>query len=217
MSELARRTDFSVRSVASEVRALESVGLVHVESLGAADVVRLADNAMTAALRTLFQAAQMPTAEEDATQVKESLAAMGAPLGVRPIRHLDPDATLVRALRIARRDGTVLRVLPLVVARNEQTLDWAALKERARREKLKGELGVIVDLAGHLLERPSLRRRVADLKDRRRKKMRYFPEPRSSFERALAEGRTPPIARAWGFFMNVSEDSFRSTLSKHGA
>jgi len=46
---------------------------------------------------------------------------------------------------------------------------------------------------------------------------RYFPEPRSSFEKALAEERTPPVARAWGFLMNVSEDSFRSTLSKHGA
>jgi len=74
---------------------------------------------------------------------------------------------------------------------------------------------VAVELAGHLLGRPSLPRRAADLKDRRCKRMRYFPEPRSSFEKVLAEERTPPVARAWGFLMKVSEDSFRSTLSKH--
>jgi hypothetical protein len=33
----------------------------------------------------------------------------------------------------------------------------------------------------------------------------------------VAAGRTPPIARAWGYRMNMPIDSFRSLFDKHTA
>jgi len=219
VSELARRTEFSVRSVAYEVRLLARESVVQVEVVGSSDVVRLRGSELTEALRRLVDATQTgAAAEDDRAQVKASLVALGAPLsGVEPVQHFSADETLVRALRLARNDGTVFRVLPLVLARVEEKLDWAALKERVRREKLKGELGVLVSLTAHLTGRPALAERVADLKDRRRTSMRYFPEAGSSFERELAKERTPPVAREWKFLMNCSEDTLRSMLTKHGA
>jgi hypothetical protein len=31
----------------------------------------------------------------------------------------------------------------------------------------------------------------------------------------LAEHRTPPVARRWGFLMNMGEDSFRALYERH--
>ncbi len=219
IGELSRRTGFSVRSVTSEVALLASLGLVTVSSPGGADLIQPNENSpLFAPLKALLSAphAVAPTHADD--EVRESLVGLGAPLaGVTAARHFSAEETVVQALRLAREDGTVLRVLPLVLAKNELKLDWAALKELARRQKLKSELGLLTSLAAKLTGRPSLAARVVELRDGRRTKLRYFPEAKSKFERALAEQRSPRIARHWGFLMNVSEDSLRSTLSKHGA
>jgi hypothetical protein len=33
---------------------------------------------------------------------------------------------------------------------------------------------------------------------------------------ALARGKTPPLARRWGYLMNMDLDSFASAFRKHG-
>ena len=58
---------------------------------------------------------------------------------------------------------------------------------------------------------------AAGLRDRRRRALLFFPAAKSSFERALARQRSPARALAWGFWMNLSEESFRATLERHSA
>lgn len=155
--------------------------------------------------------------ESEDLLVRESLAAMGAPLsGVDAVRHHPPEQAVLRALELARHDGTVFRVLPLVLLRSEEDFDWAALLEEARARNVTQELGLLTSLAAKLAGRPSLAARVADLKGWGELPVRYYPEVRSSFERKLAEDRSPELARDWGFHVNVSEESLRSTIVKHG-
>lgn len=220
VSELARRSGLSPRAVGNEVRHLLPTGLVHVDNVGGADVVR-ANTAHSAArhLRGLLQAPGEPAPDaSEAKKVRESLAAWGAPLAsVRPRKHHSLNEVLLRGLEEARHDGTVLRVLPVVLTRHLSEVDWKGLLEDARRRKLKAELGFLVDVSAALMNDASLRAQVDSLHDRRRRAMRFFPQVKSHYEAELAKQRSPDVAKRWGFWMNMSVDSFRGLLEKHGA
>ena len=220
VSELARRTKLSPRAVGNEVRHLLPTGLVRVETVGGADVVRAnLQHSAARHLRALLQTPAEPASDGVmAQEVRQSLVAWGAPVaGVKARQVFSLHESLLLGLVEARRDGTVLRVLPAVLARNLDAVAWADLKEEARRRKLKAELGVVVELTATLLGREDLNAQVADLHDRRRTTRRFFPEVKSRFEAQLAKQRSPVAANRWGFWMNVSEDSFRSMLERHRA
>lgn len=218
LSGLARRARLSQHSVAVEVKNLARTGLIKIESVGASDLVRA--NATHPAAKPLAKLLRVPnmvpgaTAEE--TGVKETLAAYGAPLlSYKPHRHMPLEKAMVKALRLAKHEASLLKVLPVVLARNAQSLNWVALKENARRAKLKAELGMLVELTADLAGRPHLKEKVRDLADRRRKVESFFYQPRSKYERELARTATPAAARKWGFLMNLGEDTLRSTMVKH--
>jgi DNA-binding Lrp family transcriptional regulator len=227
MSGLARRVRLSPNTVALEVRNLARAGLVRVESVGASDLVRAnREHPAARPLLDLLRAAGSPahpahpaTSDAEAevsARVMESLAAYGAPLAsFQPRKHFPLEETLLRGLRAARRESALLKVLPVVLVKNARAIDWAALKEGAKREKLRAELGMLVELTADVADEPELRERVRDLEDRRRKVTSFFNEPRSRFERELARSVTPPAARKWHFFLNIGEQTLRSTLRRH--
>jgi hypothetical protein len=218
MSELARRADLTPRAVAVEVQRLEEAGLVEVQAVGTAHVVRPnARNPATSALSDLVTAARSgASAPAGERNVRRSLAAYGAPLaGEEPRPSYSLAETLLRGLKAARSDATVLRVLPVVVAKHASELDWKDLTERARRMNLRAELGMLLDLTATVAELPNLRVHAEELSDGRRKRPRYFPFVEGAFERQLAARRSPEAARRWHFLMNMTEDSFRETVRKH--
>jgi hypothetical protein len=122
---------------------------------------------------------------------------------------------VVEGLVGAHLDATLLRVLPLVLVLNRSRLDWGQLKELARRQRVKAELGMLLELTAKLGQLPELLRHANDLKDRRRKAMTFFQEPKSRFERELTKRHTPSVAKKWGFWLNMGEDAFLQTLSLH--
>jgi hypothetical protein len=172
---------------------------------------------VTKALRDLLSAAAaVPDSDPAERKVRRSLAAYGAPLlGEEPRATWPLAETLLRGLRVARKDATVLRVLPVVVAKHVKELDWTDLKERARHMNLRAELGMLLDLTAKVAALPQLRGLADDLADGRRKRRRFFPEVASPFERQLAEQRSPESATRWHFAMNMTEDSFRDLVRKH--
>ncbi len=215
MSELARRAGLTPRAVAVEVQRLEQAGLVEVQAVGTAHVVRPnLRNPATSALSGLVKAARSSTTED--RKVRRSLAAFGAPLaGEEPKPAFSLPETLLRGLKAARVDATVLRVLPVVVAKHASELDWKDLTERARRMNLRSELGMLLDLTAKVADLPNLRAHADQLSDARRKRPRYFPFVEGAFERQLAARRSPESATRWHFLMNMTEDSFRETVRKH--
>ena len=80
---------------------------------------------------------------------------------------------------------------------------------------LRAELGMLLDLTGTVAGLPELRAHAEELADARRKRVRFLPEVSGSYERRLAEHRSPPSAKRWHFAMNMTEESFRDLVRKH--
>jgi DNA-binding transcriptional ArsR family regulator len=218
MSELARRAGLTPRAVAVEVEKLAEAGLVEVEAIGPAHVVRANDaHPVAGPLRDLLTAASAaPKTDHDDRKVRRALAAFGAPLlGEEPRATWSLSESVLRGLRLARTDATVLRVLPVVLAKHAREIDWTDLMERARRMNLRAELGMLLDLTGTVAGLPEMRARSKELADARRKRVRFFPEVSGVFERRLAEQRSPASATRWHFAMNMTEESFRELVRKH--
>lgn len=218
MRELAIRCGLSHQAVRKEVEHLERLGLVTVRASGPAHLVSANwDHPANPHLLALLDLeGEAPLHEADDGRVREALAAFGAPLlEVSPEPHWSLEETVVRAIKVARRDATVLRVIPVVLAKNRRVLDFKPLFDLACRHKVKAELGMLLELVSELLGDPSLAIYSDRLHDRRRTAWRYFPEARSRFEAELAARNAPEVARRWHFHSNMSVDSFRSLLSKH--
>ncbi|HEX5748559.1 MAG TPA: hypothetical protein VFZ09_20130 [Archangium sp.] len=148
--------------------------------------------------------------------VYESLVAYGAPLlEWAPRCWLRLEETLPWALKLAHDNATVLRVLPLVLARYATALNGQLLQEQAHAAGQEAELGFLLELTAQLTARDELAHLARCFEDARPQEPRYFFEPRSARDRRLAELKTPAVARRWGLFLNMPEDSFSSLLAKH--
>ena len=217
MSELARRANVTPRAVGSEVRRLQKAGLVFVEAIGSADLVR--GNLKHPSARAICVLVKTPVQSGDVSSgraLRESLVFWGAPLGnVKGKQHVTLCEALLAGLEAARTDGTVLRVLPTMLAKHLDDVDWVELKEQARRRKLKAEVGWLIELTVRLTGRNELIAHADVLRDARRHAFHFFPSVRSSFEEELVRKKTSKTAASWGFWMNISDDSFKSLMDRH--
>jgi len=216
MSGLARRTGLSPHAVAVEVRNLAAAGIVEVESIGGADVVRVnrAHPAVAPIVQLLEAAERKPSSRANPdVPVRESLAYFGAALGTcKRRRHFNLETTIVRGLSTARRDATILEWLPVVLLKNRRVLDWSVLKEEARRLKLKGELEMVVEMAADATGHAELRAHVADLQDRRRKPAVFAID--ASTRDALR--KRLPGSTGWSLAAATAAASERERLEKLG-
>jgi len=222
VSELARRANVAFSAAHRELQAMAEAGLASAERAGAEVVYRANDgHAHAELLRGLATAPERPEIPANVDrdeQVRGWLTSAGAPLGAAtPAGPLPPlEAVVASGLQLAHRDSTVARVMPLVLWRQREQLDFARLRTEATRRNEAPTLGYFLELAGKLGHEPDLLHASAALRDRRRKKVRQFFSGVHG-PRALAAMRrnTPREARRWGFLMNMGVDSFRSTFDKH--
>lgn len=150
--------------------------------------------------------------------VYESLVAFGAPLpNWQPRREMRLEEALPPALWLSHGNPTLLRVLPLVLARHAAKLDWALLEKKTQEFGQEAELGFLLELTAELTADAKLAERAARFEMAKCAQPRFYFEPRGDRDRRLVEMRTPPVARRWGFLLNMPTDSFRSLLSKYDA
>ncbi|HTP52446.1 MAG TPA: DUF6036 family nucleotidyltransferase [Anaeromyxobacteraceae bacterium] len=216
MSELARRARLTPRAVAVEVQRWDKAGLLSVEAVGSAHLVRLRREhpAVAPLLALLATPPSQAAGPEDADSVRPSLAALGAPLlSTAAESPLPATDALLEGLRLARTDATVLLALPVVLARRAGEIDWDLLKEKARRLKLKAELGFLLEVTADIAGMPALRAHAPDLADGRRHVARDWPAAGGPRERELGERRRPPAAARWSFRMNITEEAFRAAFA----
>ncbi|MCI0411852.1 hypothetical protein L0222_03510, partial [bacterium] len=151
-------------------------------------------------------------------EVRLSLSKFGAPLGVHGESEVDLslEETLAYAMNLARRDSTVARVLPVVLAKNKDVVDFPRLEFWARKLEVLPVLGFFLDLTGLLLKSRKLHELAQSYADRRRKRMENFfvNKKFNRFENELAEKNTPPVARSWRFLLNMGMDSFEDLVRK---
>ena len=153
---------------------------------------------------------------DDAT-LRGQLRALGAPLPdpEAPLPDADLESVLVRAVELSRRDPTVARVLPFVLWRLRDALDWDRLEHVARSHRQNQAVGFLLTLAGRLGHDRRVERRGARFRDRRVKSLRpFFELPLTRAAERTAERRTPELSRRWGFVMNMQLADFESAFDK---
>jgi hypothetical protein len=116
----------------------------------------------------------------------------------------DLEKLVVDALALSRRDPSVTRALPLLL--------WRRLAEGMGRARA---LGFFLDVTARLSGDRRLRRGAAALRPSSLfPAADFFTTHRGALARALAEQNTPPVARAWGYRMNMGMDAFESMFAK---
>ena len=153
-----------------------------------------------------------------ASEVESHLFVYGAPLGgVKSTEcWLSLEEALVAGVALARKNSTVARVLPVVVAKNVKAIDSAKLLFLTRQESLNQEMGFLLDLTGTLSGSRKFKDLARQLKDHRVKKSQpFFTEsPKGKYARLLEDQNTPYVAKKWHFSMNMGLDSFSSLFEK---
>jgi DNA-binding transcriptional ArsR family regulator len=224
VSALARRAGVSFAAAHRELQAMLAAGLARSRRAGTAVLYSANLGSSHAELVRRLVGADAAGAGAppgtDAEQVRTWLSAAGAPLLVsRPAEGPVPplEEVVAEGLALSHRDAAVARVLPLVLWRQRSVLDPDGLVREASRRNEGQALGFFLDLAGRLGGDPRLTALARRLRDRRRTRVRpFFAGPQGRRARALAQARTPALARRWGYLMNMDLESFASPFRKHG-
>jgi hypothetical protein len=221
VSDLSRVAKVQFSAAHRELDAMREAGLARAERTGSTLVYRAAtDHRHADLLRHLASAsgdAERSKGAHHDEQVRAWLAALGAPLGSAETKTRRPsvEQVVAEALSLSHRDATVARVLPLVLWRQRDELDFDQLVQEATRRDERQALGYFLELAGTLAGESRLVERARTLHDRRRKKVRmFFAGPHGPRALAATRRNTPKQALRWGYLMNMGVDSFRSTFEK---
>ena len=198
---------------------MRQLGLVRVERIGHAVVCSWnPENPASKALSRLLEELDSgPAGEPDDDTLFWNLRRFDAPLARAGSKgkELTLEETLGHALKLARRYPDVARVWPIVLARHRSEADLDALVRLAGRLREKRTLGFFLSLTRTLMKDPSLSRHESALRDRRMGKTQdFFPAERGERARALADLRTPDVAKRWHFRMNMPMESFQSAFDK---
>jgi len=147
------------------------------------------------------------------------LAHYGAPLygPQNPGNPPPPEVVLADALVLARGSGSVARALPMAFLGARKKLDFDRLAKEAESRGQVRTLGFFLDLSAELSGHQTFATAASKLHVHPAATMTrpiQFFKPTTALERKLAEGRTPKVARKWGFRMNMDMDSFTSMFRK---
>ena len=205
----------------AELRRLEQASLVRCKVLGSVHLFEAnKDHALAAEFGKLVQAStptQRPKKQDQAVQVMANLAALGAPIHAEtaPSANLALEETVAQGLRLTHRSPTLARAYPVLLARNRNRLNLERLSQLAGANNQKHTLGFFLELTALLENDPELRTFAQGLRDRRVRKVRdFFEGVHGKYARALADQRTPDVARTWFFRMNMDLDNFSDFFSK---
>lgn len=218
VSELAERADVAFATAHAELRAMQHAGLVTTEHDGRKEVFRAnASHPAATALLALLAAdaaAPDPANAADDDELRSQLVALGAPLrrvAAHAVSASDRMAVLANGATLARRDPVVARALPLCVWNLRDDLDLKELVALSPRVEEKHTLGFFLDLTSELGGDRRLTGLAESLRDRRVTSVREFFHGTHARPDAA---RDFPLARKWGFRMNMDLASFRSLFDK---
>ncbi len=217
VTELAELADVAFAGAHAELRAMQRAQLVRSEFDGRKEVFEANfEHPEADALRTLVVASTSPTPLTPPAQdetVKRGLVSLGAPL--RGIARLDvPESerasVLVKGASVARRDPTVARCLPLCFWRMRDELNIKELASLANHPEEKHAVGFFLELTGAMGGDRRLVGLAESLRDGRMTSVRDFFQT-GARERLV---RDFPLAKKWGFQMNMDLEAFRGLFEK---
>jgi len=218
VAELAALAGVAFAGAHGELRSMREHQLVAVERAGGKDVyaANLAhpDASTLEALVATAGRRTMPRSAADET-VRRKLVTLGAPLsGVvpLPVKASERASALLEGVRLARRDPSVARGLPLCVWTLRDCLSCKGLQALTPRAEEKHALAFYLELTGELGGDRRLVGLAEGMRDRRVTALRGF------FGDGAGERVRPfPLANKWGFTMNMDRGSFATLFEKFAA
>ncbi|HWU44609.1 MAG TPA: hypothetical protein VN132_14255 [Bdellovibrio sp.] len=129
----------------------------------------------------------------------------------------DNEELVVHAVWRAKKNSTLARALPVMLAQQLTTLNPHRLMYWAKQYKVKREFGFFIDLTGLLSGNRNLRKLARDFHDQRWSQDEFLfsnEENLTGFQSQLVEQNTPDLARWWHLKMNMGMDSFESLFQK---
>ena len=125
------------------------------------------------------------------------------------------EEAVLRGLVTARRVAILVHCLVVVLIKNYRKLDPDLLVREAKERRLEPEMGMFLDLTAKLGRQPRYAKAARKLRPREGPPRYFFRHLHGPYEAQAAELRTPPIARRWGFRMNMTEADLRGFVNKH--
>jgi hypothetical protein len=217
VAELAKRARTAYANAYRELHAMQRFGLATARIEAGREVFAANNDHPDATLmRSLVTSASyVPSFDRSAHLVRGRLRALGAPLLESPEPVEDREQALVEGVSLARHDPTVARVLPLAVWSQRETLDPEHLRDVARHEKVRHEMGFFLELTSELADDRAMQRLASTFRDHRVSgPIPFFLLPTTRAAEATAARRTPAVARRWGYVMDLDMDSIRSQFQK---
>lgn len=216
VSELADEAGVAFAGAHKELKAMASAGLAVVTRNAGKDVYSA--NLEHPAAEVLTQLATAveprPQVTPDVEKARRWLKALGAPLHAVALPH-DATETLAAGLRLARRDASVAKSLPLCFWSAREDLDPAALRKMLATPEEKHTAGFFLALSGQLGGSEKLEGWADMFRDRRVRSTRdFFVGSGAKRRRNLSRSREFDLAERWGFLMNMDLDSFKSHFEK---
>jgi hypothetical protein len=163
------------------------------------------------------RAAGAPPSGAKTEELRRRLRSLGAPLTAEPAAEpvASIEATLVEGAKLAHRDATVARAMPLCFWNTRSIIDLERLKEAAKRGREKQAVGFFLALTGQLGGDRRLTHWAKAFKDSRVRAVHdFFDVPTTTSGRRRATEMTPAVARRWKYRMNMGVDSFQSLFDK---
>ena len=194
VSALARASGVNFSAVHRELDAMKEAGLAFAERVGPALEYRA--NSAHPSAGTLLQLLA-PTVH-------------GVARAHPPVCAHDrsPEDRLIDDLVASHESEAMALALPRAIWRQRDTLDYRRLTREAIRRNEARALGFYLQLTGRLGRDLRLVRRAWPLRDGRRKALRPFFARETTCERPL------PIARQWGYLVNIEFARFAAAFRR---
>jgi hypothetical protein len=151
-----------------------------------------------------------------ADPVVTSLAAFGAPLlGVPKRAELSLEETLVKALPLARKEVSVLCCLPILLGRHADRIWWERVELGAQQNGQVAVLGLVLELTATFARKAELSTRAQKLREKVSGPPEYFFALRNPSEGDWVQKQTPELAKRWGFWMELREETLRNIFESN--
>lgn len=220
VAELADAAGVGVASAYRELRAMERLGLVTTERRER-DLAYSANwqHPRAAALQLLVTPASPLPVSAAAKQTRAELAGLGAPVVVDRPRapRAEVEALLIEGVVLAHRDPALARSLPVAFFRQRDRLDPKRLASLARSRAEKAAVGLFLELTAEVSGERRFAEWAKPLRDRRVHQQRpfFFTEGGALLEKHTS-GRSPSLARHWGYRLDLSLEDFQTLFDKAG-
>jgi DNA-binding transcriptional ArsR family regulator len=191
ISALARACGVSFAAAHRELEAMKAAGLAVAEREGLEAVYRAERRHPEADVLTSLLSPHQRSQEPDERQPSASA-----------------EDALAESLVLAHANETVALAIPAALWRQRDQLDYRRLAQAAARRDQRQTLGFYLQLTGRLGGDLRLVRQARPLRDRRRTVLRPF------FSGAHDGGWALPLARRWGFLLNVELERFAAAFTR---